>query len=72
LLVHSIKNEYHIGVIRAHSYIASCAVSAAMKRTHRVEAWYQRFLADSTCSFSASWLTPVQILGRPVPYWASH
>ncbi len=69
--MHTMKDKHHSDVFRAHSYIALCAVSAAMKRTHRVEAGYQRFLADSTCSFSASWLTPVQILGRPVPYWAS-
>jgi len=59
--VHTIKDEYRNGVMRAHSYIASCAVSAVMKRTYRIGAGYQRFLADSTCSLSGLWLTPVQI-----------
>lgn len=62
MIVHSIKNEYHNGIIKANSYIALCAaVSATMKRTYRVEAGYPRFLADFTCSLSVLWLTPVQI-----------
>ena len=52
MIMHTIKNKFHDAIIRAHSYIASCAVSAAMKRVHRVEAGYQRFLADSACSSS--------------------
>ena len=52
IIMHTIKNEYHDVIIRAHSYIAFCAVSAALKHVYRVEAGYQRFLADSTCSSS--------------------
>ena len=62
MIVHCIKcQRVPHRVIRAHSYIASFAVSAAMKCVYRAEARYQRFLADSTCSLSALWRTPVQI-----------